>query len=347
VSPPRGLALALAAATVFALGPAASAAGAPEPPPGLGIRQLDVPASGAEDGRSSRYVTDHVQPGAAITRRLELGNGTAEPLTVQLYAADADVDEGWVVADGRGTGELASWISVHPHELTLAPGERTTATFRIEVPPTATVGERYAAIVAEAPPIGGSVTVIPRVGVRVYLSVGGPVEPPTDFVIEELVPGRDDATGAPIVHIGVDNSGGRALDLVGELELLDGPGGVRAGPFPVAAQTTVGPERLGSVVVVLDPALPDGPWRAVATLRSGDVERQGEAIIEFPSVGMGDPESAAPVTGRSPLVAVFLGLLLLSLLLALVVWRRRAADGRDDDGDQLPPAPAVPEPSSA
>jgi hypothetical protein len=343
VSPPRRLTLALvAAAAAFALAPAAaSAQTSGAPPPGLGIRQLDVQVSPADDGRSARYVTDHVEPGSTVERRIELTNGTPEPLTVQLYAADADVEDGWVVADGRGRGELASWIGVDPPELTLQPGGRSTATFRIAVPEDATGGERYAAIVAEAPPIGGDVTVIPRVGVRVYLSVGGPTEPPTDFVVEELTPGRD-AAGAPVVLIGVDNSGGRAIDLVGELELFDGPGGVRAGPFPVTAQTTLGPERFGTIEVVLDPALPDGPWRAVATLRSGPVERQGEAVLEFPRDGLGDAVPAGPLVDRGLLVPVALGLLLLCLLLVLIAWRQR----RDRDDDQRPPAtPAVSEPS--
>jgi hypothetical protein len=319
---------------VLALGAlwAATPAGAQqELPPGLGIRQLDVEPSRDDGGRGARYVTDHVEPGTVVERRVRVSNGTPESMTVQLYAADAEVDGGWSVADGRGSSELAEWIAVRPAELTLQPGERRNADFRIEVPEDASGGERYAAIIAEAPAVGDDVRVVPRVGVRVYLSVGGPEAPTTDFEIDTVRPGRTPA-GEPVVLIDVDNTGGRAIDLHGDLRLLDGPGGLQAGPFPVASQTTVGPETSGEVPVVLDPELPDGPWRAVVRLDAGSVERQAEAEVTFPDQGLAEAVPTHPLQDRSVLIPVATGLLILALLLLiLLAWRHQRAD--DDDGD--------------
>jgi hypothetical protein len=323
VRPSRHLASALAAAALVLPPAAASAQPGGEVGPGLTIRQLDVPVTGEDGGRSARHVTDHVEPGAVVERRLEVENGAEVPLTAHLYAADAVVDEGWELLGGRGTGELASWIVLDPAELTVPAGGRSTAHFRILVPDTATAGERYAAIVAEPAPTGGTAPVPYRADVRIYLSVGGAEEPPTDLLIDELTPGRDDH-GAPLVLVGVDNTGGRAVDLVGELELVDDAGGVRAGPFRVEEPTTLAPERFGLVTVVLDPDLPDGEWHAVATLRSGAVERRAEATLVFPAVGVGEPVPAWPSTERGLLVPAAVGLLLLSLLLVLLAgWQRR------------------------
>jgi hypothetical protein len=327
------LGLSIVAAGFLLLPAAAAASAEAELPPGLGIRQLDVEPQREDGGRSARYVTDHVEPGDVVERRVRVSNGTDETMTVQLYAADADVEGGWSVADGRGTGELAGWIEVTPDRLTLEPGERQAADFRIAVPEDAGGGERYAAIVAEAPPVGQDVRVIPRVGVRVYLSVGGPQAPASDFEIDGLRPGRTE-TGAPVVLIDVENTGGRAIDLQGDLELTDGPGGLRAGPFPVASQTTVGPGLTGEVPVVFDPDLPQGPWRAVARLSAGDLERQAEAQITFPEhVGISEAVEADPLQDRGVLIPLAAGLLLLALLLLLLVaLRRRRSDDEDDDG---------------
>ncbi|MBW3590879.1 MAG: hypothetical protein KY393_03355, partial [Actinobacteria bacterium] len=56
----------------------------------------------------------------------------------------------------------------------------------------------------------------------------------------------------------VRNTGGRALDLTGELTLTDGPGGLSGGPFPAELGTTLPVDGAAAVTVVLDEQLPDG-----------------------------------------------------------------------------------------
>jgi hypothetical protein len=122
----------------------------------------------------------------------------------------------------------------------------------------------------------------------------------------------------------VRNRGGRALDLSGELRLRAGPGGLRAGPFPVQLGTTLGPGQSSSVRVPLDSAVPDGPWRVRVTLRSGAVGETANSTITFPArpgsaAAEVPPSAAAAAAGPAP-AAIRGGLLLLG---AWVLLRRR------------------------
>jgi hypothetical protein len=152
-------------------------------------------------------------------------------------------------------------------------------------------------------------------------------ELPTDFLVDELTPGRTD-DGTPVLHLSVDNTGGRMVDLRGELELLDGPGGAAAGPFQLAV-TSLAPEQRATVEVVLGPSLPRGPWRASVTLTGGEVERRAVALIGFPHLGMGDPVPTERPQERTPLLPVLAGLLLglLAVLVVVVAWKQRERAG--------------------
>jgi hypothetical protein len=103
-------------------------------------------------------------------------------------------------------------------------------------------------------------------------------EPLSDFKIEKMNGARD-RQGRPSITAAVRNLGRRAVDLNGTLDLRDGPGGISAGPFPAAWGVTLSPRGTGTVTVALDPRLPDGPWKAKLTLRSGTVERTGTATV--------------------------------------------------------------------
>lgn len=144
----------------------------------------------------------------------------------------------------------------------------------------------------------------------------------------------------------VMNTGGRALDLTGVLELRDGPGDLSAGPFQVTTATTLGIGQRGDALVELDPALPAGPWTARMVLTSGRIERAVEATITFPDTAgeVGPRVVAEPVPlAQDPSVVIptAIGLLVLAILMLLwALWRRR----RKDDRDEAEPAtqPVVP-----
>jgi hypothetical protein len=124
-----------------------------------------------------------------------------------------------------------------------------------------------------------------------------------------------------VVAVRVRNTGGRALDLGGELRLTGGPGGLQAGPFRVRLGTTLGLGEAGWVRVPLDPAVPAGPWRVGVTLRSGAVQRTAGSAISFPtragSVAAAVPATSAPPAKERTSLAVGVGLLLLGSLLLL------------------------------
>lgn len=315
---------------------AAAAQDAGAAPGTVGIRLLDAPVERAQDPRARTYIVDHLALGATITRRVEVSNTTSEAQPLRLYAAGAAVtDAGWTVLEGRRANELSAMVTVAPERLTLAPGETRTATVTVRVPADASQREHYGVVWAELARATGGVTVVNRVGVRLYVSIGSGAEPPSDFTVDTLTAARG-ADGAPEIRATVTNTGGRALDLTGELTLSDGPGGLSAGPFATTTVATLAIGDAAPVRVSLDPALPAGPWTARMTVRSSRLERTAQATIVFPDRAdtTAEPVAAAPV-GRDRGLAVVGGgaVLLLVGLFLLLVLRRRRRDDADGDAD--------------
>ncbi|MDP1794406.1 MAG: hypothetical protein Q8K63_09755, partial [Acidimicrobiales bacterium] len=233
---------------------------------------------------------------------------------------------------GRARNELTTWTKVDPAETALAAGENRPVTVTIVVPEDASEGERYAVVwaaVSAAAPTGGGIGAVNRVGIRIYLSVGPGGEPASDFEITSITARRVD--GRPEVTARVENTGGRALDLAGTLQLTDGPGALRAGPFNAELGTTLGVGDSQSVRVQLDKALPDGPWKASLTLKSGLTERSASATITFPKAGS-KTVATDDAGGASPFVAIgaAAGALGLGALLLLFFKRRNRRAPEDD-----------------
>jgi hypothetical protein len=109
----------------------------------------------------------------------------------------------------------------------------------------------------------------------------------------------------------------------GSLELLDGPGGLSAGPFPAILGTTLAIGDTQPVTIALDTQIPPGPWNARISLQSGLLERTAQATITFPEVGASVPAPA--ISARPAWLYPAIGALAL-LVLALVVGltRKRA-----------------------
>lgn len=311
----------------------------------IGVGIVDVPEQRQSDPRARTYVIDHVEPGARFERRIRVCNGTSAPVQVQVYAGAATIEsDSFRAVEGRVGNELSGWIRVEPARLTVpAKGESVVSAF-FAVPADAKGGERYAAILVETPPApaAGGFAVANRVGVRVYLSVGGEKEPASDFVVESLQAVRRD-DGRPSVTALVRNTGARALDMAGELRLTEGPGRLSAGPFAATVGTTLLPDTAAPVDVPLDEAIRGGPWTATITMRSGLLERTASAVITFPDEagGKAAPVRALPLRENPnvliPLAGGLIGLIALLLLLALL--RRRSKD-RDQDRRTDGPAAA-------
>lgn len=273
----------------------AAPAGAQEDGGNVSIRLLDAPADREDDPRARVYIVDHLQPGDTISRRVEVGNTTAGPIEIELYAASARVEDGqFLFGEGRDGNELTSWTRVEPSTVRVPPDGTAEATVQVQVPADAVDGERYAVLWAQPPASGGTTSVVNRVGIRMYVSIGTGQEPESDLRIDTLTAARDE-DGRPVVRTTVTNTGGRALDLTGELELSDGPGSLSAGPFDLELGTTLAPGERAPAIVHLDEDLPAGPWNARVTVRAGELEREAEATITFPD---GAGSTAEPVTAE-------------------------------------------------
>ena len=291
----------------------------------LGIRLMEAPVDRADDPRAQSFIIDHVAPGVSFSRRIEVVNTTDSALDVELYPGAADItDAGWTPAPGAAENQLTGWIDVDPPQLTIPPGGGSTATVTVRVPEGAGSGERYAVVWAQPPAGGQEVQVVNRVGIRVYLSVGEGREPPSSFEISNLTARLTD-DGTPLVAAEVANTGARALDLTGELTLLEGPAGLSAGPFRTDGATTLAPGAAGEMSVLLDPELPAGPWLARMVARSGMLEKAVEGELTFPD----EPgESARPVAAeevplhrdRGFLVPLAGGLTLVTLIALGLFW---------------------------
>lgn len=253
----------------------------------VGIRLVDAPLSARDDPRAQVYIVDHLAPGTVTTRRIEVSNTTGSTARLQLYAAAASIDNSFLGAAGRTANDLSTWTSVVPGEPDVPAGGKLTATVTIAVPADAAPGEQYGVVWAEArsaPNAGGGVTQVSRVGIRLYVSVGPGGAPAAAFSIDRLTAQRS-ADGEPTVVAAVHNTGGRALDMNGSMELRNGPGGLNAGPFPASLGTTLAIGATEPVTIALDKALPDGPWDARITLRSGLLEETASARLIFPAAG--------------------------------------------------------------
>jgi hypothetical protein len=240
---------------------------------------------------------------------------------IVAYPAAATISRGaFVGAAAHTPNELSTWTSVLPGASNIPAGGDAIATVTIAVPSNAPSGEQYGVVWVEtrsAPVSGAGITQVSRVGIRLYLSIGPGGAPASKFTIDSLT-GKRSPDGQPMVVASVHNTGGRALDMSGSLQLSAGPGGLRAGPFAANLGTTLAIGATEPITIMLDKQIPDGPWHALVTLRSGLLERSARATISFPATG---------TSSRSPFLIVIIVAGFVVLLLAGVVagrlWRRR------------------------
>jgi hypothetical protein len=316
--------LAAAAFTAAVSAPVSVSTAAPAPTAraatagSIGVQLLDVPLTAYDDSRVRLYIIDHLHPGTVIHRRIEISNTTASTVHIVMYPAAATISQGaFVGAAAHTPNELSTWTSVLPGASDVPPGEHRTATVSISVPRNAPPGEQYGVVWAETrspPPAGGGITQVSRVGIRLYLSIGLGGPPASKFTIDSLTAKRA-PDGQPVVVASVHNTGGRALDMNGTLQLSAGPGGLSAGPFPANLGTSLAISATEPITIMLDRRLPDGPWDALVTLRSGLLKHSARATISFPATGTPSPPY--------PIIAGFVIFLLVGIVAARLMTRRR------------------------
>jgi hypothetical protein len=321
----RVLAAVIALMAAWTVAPAAGArAGtAPAASQGLerfGVRLVDVPIADASNPRGLRYIVDYLPPGRVIHRRILVLNQETRRAHFTVYPDQATIGHGQFTGDAGATrGELTSWITVRHPRLTLGPNGTRLDMVTIRVPKAATRGEHYGVIwvqqVAHArTKMGIGVTEVSRVGIRIYLAVGPGGAPPTTFTITSITAHRT-ARGWPFIVARVRNTGGRAVDLSGQVRLSQGPGGTIAGPFPEQQVITLAPGQSGNMTFALGRRLPAGPWHVKITLVSGFITHSAQATVQLDA-------STTPAGIHLPTLAWGAGAMLVLIILALFLVRR-------------------------
>ncbi|WP_045196478.1 hypothetical protein [Rhodococcus sp. B7740] len=302
----------------------------PTPVGSVGIRLLEAPVSLQDDPRALAYIIDNLPPGTTITRRIEVSNSSDQEQPITLYPAAASIgadDSGFEVGDDRAVNELTTWMSVTPTDLALAPNSAAEAVVTIAVPPDAAEGEQYAVVWAQTAgaPTGTGIQNVSRVGIRTYLSVGPGNGPAADLEIGDVTASRNDS-GAPEIVAAISNTGGRALDPSGTVELSGGPGGISTAPVK-GSGGSIAPGQTGSVTFTLAPALPAGPWQAAVTITSGLVSKTSGVELTFPDQGSVAAEETSSDSGTPVWIWGLAALVVVAIAAAVVAVMRRRKVG--------------------
>ncbi|WP_256820412.1 hypothetical protein [Dietzia sp. Die43] len=299
---------------------------------GFGIRIGQVPVELADNPRASTYIVDNVPPGKRMERQIVVSSTMTERATFDLYVGAAHVDDMGYQAEPRGaTNALTTWSSLDKTEVTLDPGQEEIVTVSVDVPADAPEIEQYAIIwmstkadTANA----DAVKAVSRVGIRMYLSVGAGDGPRPSFSITSLLPIRL-AAGSVAIKAILENTGERAVEVSGTLDLTNGPGGLSV-PAIDSGGRTIPPGSTGELIIEVPESstFPAGPWSADVTLDSGYGKETASAEVSFPDQGEGEPVDVTGGLSWTVWGAVGLGALLVVALLAL--WRRRGSSSAED-----------------
>jgi hypothetical protein len=256
-----------------------------------------------------------------VTRSLTVTNDSGAPAHVELYASGAAVGDGGFTLVDDTDAPIARWATVEPASLDLAPAASAMARLRIAIPDDARDGERYGVVWAQ---VGAgdddAQAVVNRVGVRIFVLVGGGT---SDLQIESMTPRRD-AGGNAIVELALANTGDRAVDVTGALQLDDDVHDSEP-TAAVAFVPTVAPGATTSAVVAFDEDVANGPWEAMATLEANGRTLRAHAQLTFPAAdgGRGDAVPASMIGGDGvPVIALVIAAGAIAGATALA-WRAR------------------------
>ena len=179
-----------------------------------------VPADGSSslvEPLSLSYIAEPMASGGRVARQIEISNTTDVTANVVVYAAGADIVRNqFAFAPGTTGDQLSDWTTVGQSALRLPPGAKILDGVTIAIPSGVSPGERYGVVWAQvsAPSTTQSkVRLVNRVGVRMYVSVGGRGTPP-EFTVGPLAASRSPG-GIPVIVAEVHNTGQAALDITG------------------------------------------------------------------------------------------------------------------------------------
>ena len=280
---------------------------------GLGI----YPAGQA--GSPTPWFQYHLAHGASQADSLTVQNYADLPMDILIYPVDATLAAGGgfgMMPQSAPLSDAGGWIGLAPRTLHLSPHSLQVIPFRFSVPAAASVGPHYAGIVAQpipagpTPTTGGaiSLTVVSRVGVRLYETVPGTAHP--RLAIDRLRPAQAD--GRISLRVVLHNAGNTLAIPAGQVTVT-GLWGRRVAVLPLSAGHSLQPGQALARSVPTPLGAGGWPHRYRVQVRLTD-SASGQA-----------PATSATITfwtGSIPFTIARLGVILLLLLMGVLTWRR-------------------------
>lgn len=192
------------------------------------------PAAGADGSARANFVYE-VEPGDVVDDVLVVTNHGVDPLTLDVYAADAFTTPSGaldLLAPGTPSTGLGAWVRVDRSSVDLAPGAEVEVPFVVEVPADARPGDHAAGVVTSlrTSQPGQTVQVDRRMGARVHVRVAGEAVPAVaarDGAVEVTGSANPFAPTAALVTYTVENTGDTRLAGTAAVTVA-GPGGAAA-----------------------------------------------------------------------------------------------------------------------
>ncbi len=147
---------------------------------GLGISIAQIPSDVQNNPNAGIYIVEHLWPSQSYSQRIEVSNSTNQAMDVLIYpGAATNKKDNFVFLAPTESNDLTSWTSVSPASATIPAHSYITANVIIDVPSSATFGEKYGVIWASTNPTVGAngILSVNRVGIRMYNPVGAITTP--------------------------------------------------------------------------------------------------------------------------------------------------------------------------
>ena len=340
----------LAALVLLGLSLAGAGSGradAQQPPqPGQVVQSWALAPTGTDPNEPSSRpaLTYTAEPGSRVEDSVTLWNYSNVQLTFRIYSTDAfnNSDGAFDLLPGTDAPkDVGSWIELPQGFVTVPPSSKIDLPITLAVPDGARPGDHAGAILASneaqgTGPDGKAVTLDRRTGTRIYVRVGGPLEPALTVT-----------KARSVYHASIDPRKG-SLDVTYTVRNV---GNVRLGATQrVTVKNVLGRKMDSSVPPPIEEILPDN--EIVVTQHYDDVTatvRVGADIKVTPTSGALGGETTAKATARTAGTWAFPWILLLIALLIVLAqrgvrWFRRRSGGPVDDPrltrgvGQAPPA---------
>jgi len=204
--------------------------------------------SAAEGFRISPVRFDEeIDPGASISRQIEITNSGNSPVTTEILvqdfvAKDESGKQVYVEPTGNEAWAMDKWVEFTSREFDLAAGETKKLDFKINVPADAEPGGHYGTIFFQPKMTeGGNIGAYPRVGALLLIKVKGNItehasvesfELPAENITNDAVTfvtrikNNGNVHILPTGRIELYDETGKLLENVGQEPVLDGQGNI-------------------------------------------------------------------------------------------------------------------------